>query len=130
MEAYIKDERIVKQNSKIVSKEKGKKSKKGNSFEVTTQKDIFRPTRLSIKEKAGRSLSISLNEKPQLFGTAIMKNNKKIAIIKDRATGNTGLYHINDKIRGFMISDILEDKVILQKNDGSIKIWLRESKEF
>ena len=128
MEAYIKDERIVKQYSKIVSKEKKKKSKKRNSFEVTTQKDIFRPSRPSIKEGPGKSLFLSPNEIPQLFGTIILNNNKKLAIIKDRATGNTGLYHLNDKIKGFMISDILEDKVILKKNDGLIRIWLRENK--
>lgn len=130
MEAYIKDERIVKQYSINVSKEKEKKSKKENAFEVKTQKDIFRPSRPSIKGEPGKSLSLSPNERPQLFGTVITNNNKKLAIIKDRATGNTGLYHLNDKIKGFMISDIHEDKVILQKNDGLIKIWLRENKEF
>jgi hypothetical protein len=128
LEAYIKDERIVKKYNGIVSKGKKENNINGNSFEVITKHDLVMPSMPTIKNELKKFLSLSPNEKPLLFGTVI-SSDKMLAIIEDRATKQTGLYKINDRVMGFIVSDIREDKAILQKDDGFIDIELRGNKE-
>ena len=128
LKAYIKDERIVKKYNGDVSKRKKENNVNGNSFEVITKHDLVLPSMPSIKNELKKSLSLPPNEKPLLFGTVVFGDNKS-AIIEDRATKQTGLYKINDRVMGFIVSDIREDKVILQNDDGFIDIELRDNKE-
>jgi hypothetical protein len=127
LKAYIKNERIVKKYNVDVSEEKKENNINGNSFEVITEHNVVLPSMPSIKKELQKSLSLPPNEKPLLLGTVI-NSDKKFAIIENQATKQSGLYKINDRVMGFIVSDIFEDKVILQKNDGFIEIGLRDNK--
>ncbi len=122
----VQKKSLIDEKSIIESKEKI--SKKA-AHEIIVKKDLFRPSRSPVKIASKKFQSVFPKEKPQLFGTIIM-NNQKLAIIEDRVTKKTGLYHVNDKVAGFIISDILMDKLILQKNGELIQIGLRDKKKF
>ncbi len=122
----VQKKSLIEEKSIIESKEK-----KPNEadYEIIVKKDLFRPSRSPVKITSKKLQSIFPKEKPQLFGTIIM-NNQKFAIIEDRVTKKTGVYHVNDKVAGFIISDILVDKLILQKDGESIEVGLRDKKKF
>lgn len=83
----------------------------------------------STQKPSEVSRPVSINELPQLFGTVIMKE-KKFAILEDQSTKKSNLYKVNDSVSGCIVSQILEDKVILSKDGESIEIGLRAEKKF
>jgi hypothetical protein len=128
LKAYIKDERIVKRYNVNVSEEKKENKINVNYFEAVNERNVVLPLIASFKNELQKSLSIPLNERPLLFGTVI-HNDDKLAIIEDRGTKQAGFYRIHDRVMGFIVTGIFEDKVILQKHDGFIEIGLRDSKD-
>ncbi|KPK29302.1 MAG: hypothetical protein AMK70_16140, partial [Nitrospira bacterium SG8_35_1] len=63
-----------------------------------------------------------------LQGTVI-SNNVRLAIIEDTNSKQSGLYNLNDKVGGFIVSDILDKAVILNDKNTSVKILLRGGKQ-
>lgn len=101
---------------------------RADSYNIITSNNLFHPSRSVVQRNIETQKPVSLDKKPQLFGTIIMAN-KKIAILEEPSTKKSRSYHINDNIAGFIISDILQNKVILQRGDQSVQIGLREDKK-
>jgi type II secretory pathway component PulC len=97
------------------------------SFNVISELDLFRPSRSPAEKKEVEVEKGPPKDPPKLFGTIIF-NDLKTAILEDPGTKSTKNYKINDTIAGFVISDILEDKVVLQRDGESHEIKLRASK--
>ena len=99
-----------------------------SSYRVITQKDLFKPSRSASEKKDDKT-----NEKappqnpPKLFGTIIL-NNEKTAILQDSESKATKTYKLNELISGYTISEIMEDKVVLEKNGENFEVKLREDK--
>lgn len=120
--------KVTQQKSQTVKKDtidKKELSLDEGAYNIVVQKDLFRPTRSAppIKETIGQIFK----EPPKLYGTVIM-GNEKSAILEDPSTKTTRLYHINDSIVGFIISDIQKDRVILLRDTEKIEVQLREMK--
>jgi hypothetical protein len=102
----------------------------GSSFDVIVSKNLFHPSRSTITNKAPEvSKPVSRSEIPQLFGTIIM-NDRKLAILEDRAAKKSNLYEVNDSVSGFLVAKIMENKVVLQRGGEKIEVNLREDKQF
>jgi len=98
------------------------------SYEVITQKDLFRPSRAASEKKVEKTDEKEAPKNPpKLFGTIIL-DNEKTAILQDSESKNTKVYKLNELIAGYTISDILEDKVVLVKDGEKHEIKLREDK--
>ncbi len=97
------------------------------AYNVIVKKDLFRPSR-SAPPSEDASKVPSSKESPVLFGTVITADQKS-AILEDRSTKTRKLYHINDSVAGFIISDIQEEKVILLRGDETIEVKLRDMKD-
>jgi type II secretory pathway component PulC len=54
----------------------------------------------------------------------------KFAVLENPSTKTTKLYYVNDSIGGFTVSDIFEDKVVLNREGTKIEIKLRDKKDF
>ncbi len=124
----IPSEPSVKQaqkKEKIDTKRKDDERKK-NSFQVISKMDLFRPSREPVLLNDD-SKPIPTKAPPKLFGTIIL-NDKKTAILEDPDTKTTKSYSINDLIAGFVVSDILKDKVILLRNGDEVEVRLRDEK--
>jgi hypothetical protein len=100
-----------------------------SAYNIIVQKDLFRPSRTPVKKDTSSPPVITSKEKPQLFGTTIM-GELKSAILEDPTSKTTKLYHVNDSIGGFTISEIFENKVVLEKGGAKVVIKLREKKDF
>lgn len=101
-----------------------------SSYDVIASKNLFHPSRSSINKKPPEvTRPVSKNDIPQLFGTIIM-DDKKLAILEDQSTKKSILYKVNDSVSGFIVSQILENKVILKKGGESIEVNLRADKKF
>jgi hypothetical protein len=100
-----------------------------NAFDVITSKDPFSPLRSLSKKAPETARPVAPAEKPQLFGTMIM-NNTEFAIFENPSTKKTNIYYLNDKIAGFVVSDIQEEKVVLLKDGESVEVRLRDDKKF
>lgn len=98
-------------------------------YDVILSKNLFHPSRSITKKTPEETAPVSKNEIPQLFGTIIL-NDKKSAILQDQATKKSNLYEINDTVSGFIVSQILKNKVILEKRGESIEVSLRADKKF
>ena len=66
---------------------------------------------------------ISLNL--MLVGTTVF-GEKSSAVIKDLTKGTKGIYHLGDTIRGFKITEILQESVTLTRNDLQVVLKLLE----
>jgi hypothetical protein len=97
------------------------------SFNVISELDLFRPSRSPAEKKEVKVEKGPPKDPPKLFGTIIF-NDLKTAILEDPGTKSTKNYKINDTIAGFVVSDILEDKVVLLRDGESHEVKLRESK--
>ncbi len=97
------------------------------SFEVISNLDLFRPSRSASVKKVVKTEKAPPKDPPKVFGTVIF-NNFKSAILEDPDTKSTKTYSVNDSVAGYVISDILEDKVVLSRDGESFEVKLRESK--
>jgi len=95
-------------------------------FQIISNMDLFRPSRSPHKEDAKQQEVPKIP--PRLFGTVIL-GNEKTAILEDPNTKTTRIYRVNDPIGGYVISDILEDKVVLSWNGEKSEVRLREEKK-
>jgi hypothetical protein len=97
------------------------------AYDVIAQNDLFRPSR-SASEQKDSPTQVSTKEKPILFGTIIM-DNEKSAILEDPTTKVTKLYKINDSLAGYTVEEIQEDKVVLLKDGNPVEVKLRAEKD-
>jgi len=95
-------------------------------FQVISDMDLFRPSRTPYKEDV-KQQEVSRTP-PRLFGT-IIRGNEKTAILEDPNTKLTRMYHPNESIAGYVISDIFEEKVVLSLNGEKTEVKLREEKK-
>jgi len=95
-------------------------------FQVISRLDLFRPTRSPAPPVSMQQAAPKVP--PRLFGTVIL-NNEKSAILEDPGTKLTRAYRVNDSIAGFVVSDILEDKVVLKSDGDRVEVRLREVKK-
>ncbi|MBI5097642.1 MAG: hypothetical protein HZB30_00180 [Nitrospirae bacterium] len=95
-------------------------------FQIISNMDLFRPARSPYKEDVKQQEAPKIP--PRLFGTVIL-GNEKTAILEDSNTKTTRTYRINDSIGGYVISDILEDRVLLSWNGERSEVRLREEKK-
>jgi hypothetical protein len=95
-------------------------------FQIISNMDLFRPARSPYKADAKQQEAPKIP--PRLFGTVIL-GNEKTAILEDPNTKMTRTYRINDSIGGYVISDILEDKIVLSWNGEKSEVRLREEKK-
>ncbi|RJQ50334.1 MAG: hypothetical protein C4538_00195 [Nitrospiraceae bacterium] len=95
-------------------------------FQIISNMDLFRPSRSPYREEAVQQAAPKIP--PRLFGTIILGNDKT-AILEDPNTKTTRLYRLNESIGGYVLSDILEDKVILSWNTEKTEVRLREEKQ-
>ena len=98
------------------------------SVDVTPPQDTQDSSPLPVYIKSDEYITLSPDEKPDLFGT-IITNESKSALIQDRVSKQTGVYSVNDEVAGFTVSEIREDAVVLTKNDKFVEIRLREYKD-
>ncbi len=98
------------------------------AYNVIVQKDLFRPSRTAAPRADSNRSSFPKNP-PKLFGTMII-NNENFAILENPSTKTTKLYHVNDSVAGFIVSEIQKDKVILLKGSEKIEVKLRDVKGF
>ena len=113
------DKKLTKKSDRINS----------SSYDVIASKNLFHPSRSTAQKPSEVSRPVSKNDIPQLFGT-IITNDKKLAILEDQSSKRSTLYKVNDSVAGFVVSQILENKVILLKDGESIEVTLRADKKF
>ena len=97
------------------------------SFQIISQKDIFRPSRTAYVTDAGTTAKNGPIVYPKLFAT-IIRGSDSIAIMEDPGTKKTRPYSINNTVAGFQILQILEDRVVLLSGDEKVDIKLRADK--
>jgi len=95
-------------------------------FQIISNMDLFRPSRTPYKEDV-KQQAFPTNP-PRLFGTVIL-GNEKTAILEDPNTKLTRLYHPNESIGGYVISDIFAEKVVLSRDGEKTEVKLREEKK-
>lgn len=95
-------------------------------FQMISNLDLFRPSRTPYKEDVKQQEAPRVP--PRLFGTIIF-GNEKTAILEDPATKATHIYRVKDPIGGYVVSDILEDRVILSWNGEKSEVRLRDEKK-
>lgn len=122
--AQISQQESIMDMKSLIDKKKSDKA----AYYVIVRKDLFRPSR-SASQLNKTSKLLSLKETPKLFGTIIMSNDKS-AILEDPNTKTTKLYHINDSVAGFIVTDIQVDKVVLLRGTEKIEVYLRDAKKF
>jgi hypothetical protein len=95
-------------------------------FQIISDMDLFRPSRTPYKEEVKQQEVPRVP--PRLFGTIIL-GNEKTAILEDPNTKLTRMYHINESIGGYVVSDIFEEKVVLSWDGEKSEVRLREEKK-
>jgi hypothetical protein len=95
-------------------------------FQIISNMDLFRPSRTPYKEEVKQQEAPRIP--PRLFGTIIL-GSEKTAILEDPNTKLTRMYHLNESIGGYVVSDILEDKIVLSWNGEKSEVRLREEKK-
>lgn len=95
-------------------------------FQVISNMDLFRPSRTPYKEEVKQQEAPRVP--PRLFGTIII-GSEKTAILEDPNTKLTHMYRLNESIGGYVVSDILEDKVVLSWNGEKSEVRLRDEKK-
>jgi len=112
-----------KENAQVKSEDR---SVDPTIFQVISNMDLFRPARSPYRgEPSQQALP---KTPPRLFGTVIL-DNEKTAILEDPDTKATRSYHVNEAIGNYVVSEILEDRVILQLNGERSEVRLREEKK-
>ncbi len=125
----IPSEVLVKKGEKsknINIRLKGKAIDKA-SFNIISNKDLFRPSRSASLTAVSTTLKSGSTNYPKLFATIVIGNDS-IAIIEDPLTKKTKSYHLNEVVSEFLIKEILEDRVILLLGEEKIEIKLRDDK--
>ena len=97
------------------------------SFQIISSKDLFRPSRTASVTSVRTTPKSEPTNPPKLFAT-IVRGSESIAIIEDPGTKKSKSYRINDNVAGFLVSEILEDRVILLSGDDKVEIKLRDDK--
>lgn len=96
-------------------------------FQIISDKDLFRPTRTAPADSTAAAPVNTRAGNPKLFAT-IVGGSESIAIIEDPNTRKTKSYRLNDLVGGFVVSEILKDRVVLSAGDEKIEVKLREDK--
>jgi type II secretory pathway component PulC len=118
-------EKKIEKKIKVKHKDKALKEA---SFEIISKQDLFRPSRLAPQKDEGKTERASPINPPRLFGTIIL-HDEKTAILEDPDTKLTKTYRINDSVAGFVISEIMEDKVVLLRDGERSEVRLRGEKK-
>jgi type II secretory pathway component PulC len=114
---------VQKENTQVKSEDRAVDP---SIFQVISNMDLFRPARSPYRgEPSQQALP---KTPPRLFGTVIL-DNEKTAILEDPDTKATRSYHVNESIGNYVISEILEDRVILMSNGERSEVRLREEKK-
>lgn len=95
-------------------------------FQIISNMDLFRPSRTPYKEEVKQQEAPKIP--PRLFGTIII-GSEKTAILEDPNTKLTHMYRLNESIGGYVVSDILEDKVVLSWDGEKSEVRLRDEKK-
>lgn len=95
-------------------------------FQIISNMDLFRPSRTPYKDEVKQQEAPKIP--PRLFGTIII-GSEKTAILEDPNTKLTRMYRLNESISGYVLSDILEDKVVLSWNGEKSEVRLRDEKK-
>jgi hypothetical protein len=99
-----------------------------SAFNDISDKNIFNPSRSPVKTVTGGPVTqTSSKEVPKLFGTIIV-GNRKSAVLQDTVTKITRTYKVNDEVGDFVVTDIMQDVVVLSRGGEVIEIKLREDK--
>ncbi|NOZ68960.1 MAG: hypothetical protein GXP46_06890 [Deferribacteres bacterium] len=99
-----------------------------NSFRIISRMDIFRPSRSAPALELKKTPEVFVSKgTPRLFGTVILDNDKT-AILEDPDTKKTKAYRINESVAGFVIADIMKNRVVLLRNGEKVEVKLREDK--
>jgi type II secretory pathway component PulC len=116
------------QKKEEIEVERKDESLPGDSFQIITAMDLFRPSRTPVVVSDDNSKKpIAPQTPPKLFGTIILDENKT-AILEDPNTKTTKIYRINDSVAGYVVSKIFEDKVVLLSDGDEIEVRLRDEK--
>ncbi len=120
---------MVTENKEDVKVKHEKKVISEAFFKIITDQDLFRPSRSapSIKKEIIEKASTLPKNTPRLFGTIILGDNKT-AILEDPETKTTKTYRVNESVSGFVVSEILEDKVVLLSGSEKVEVRLRDDK--
>ena len=115
------------QKSKDIDiKFKGKVPDKA-SFQIISSKNLFKPTRASSPEAVVATPKNGQTNYPKLFAT-IIRGSNSTAIIQDPGTKKTKSYSVNELVAGYLITEILEDRVMLLSGETKVEIKLRTDK--
>jgi type II secretory pathway component PulC len=95
-------------------------------FQIISNMDIFRPSRSPYREEEAKQEAPKIP--PRLFGTVIL-GNEKTALLEDPNTKSTRIYRVNESVGGYVVSEIMEDRVVLSWNGDKSEIRLREEKK-
>lgn len=98
------------------------------SYEVIAEKNLFHPSRMSMKTEQAGTQATPPAEKPVLFGTIILGDSKS-ALLQDPSSKTTKMYSLNESFSGYVVSDIQEDKVVLTWDGQPFEVKLREGKK-
>ncbi|MBU1053893.1 MAG: hypothetical protein KKC46_08695 [Proteobacteria bacterium] len=82
-----------------------------NNYKIIEEKDLFRPEREMTKNQEN---VINDSPPPELVGIIINKSGGK-AFFMDPVLKTTKVYKKNNTVSGYMIQDILENKVVLTR---------------
>jgi hypothetical protein len=123
IQAYIKDKRIVMELKKDPSQKEKGITIETKSFNAITP--VHSSRKSGFKDQSEQYSMLPISDKLTLRGIVIM-DNVRLAIIEDSDSNQSGLYNLNDQIGEFVVSDILENTVILNKKDTMVKILLWE----
>jgi len=149
MKAYMKDERILKlySHKHSMNKENTHENSSTNKisdisqsmvsdkdginiqakpFNSITSVDSSQSSGSTVNDQSEQYIMLPVSDELSLHGTVIM-NNIRLAIIKDSNSKQSGLYNLNDQVGGFTVLDILDNTVILNKNNAMVQISLWES---
>ncbi len=97
------------------------------AYEAISTLDLFKPSRSKSEKVEKVEEKAPPRNPPKLFGTIIL-NDIKTAILEDPDSKSTKTYRINDSVAGYVISDILEDKVVFLRDGDPFEVKLREDK--
>jgi hypothetical protein len=97
------------------------------SFQIISGKDLFRPSRSAVPSIRTVTETSGGKDHPKLFATIIQDDNS-LALLEDPGTKKRKMYRVNDTIAGFLVSEIMQDKVVLMSGNEKIVVKLREDK--
>ncbi|KPK29337.1 MAG: hypothetical protein AMK70_16055 [Nitrospira bacterium SG8_35_1] len=126
IQAYVKDKRIVSELKRDHSHEESRTNIETNSLNSNTPVTSLDKPGFTGNDQLEQYSKLPAIDKCTLHGTVIM-NNVRLAIIEDSDSKQSYLYKLNDQIGGFIVSDILENTVILKDKDTMVKILLWEN---